>query len=147
MSKTKRNYEIYLIVDGNFDDSVIDEIIGKYENWMKKNHVEIKNTDRIGRRRLAYQIRRKLNGYYICFEIMAPTETVTKLERNFKLDENIMRYLCVFMSKRELNEKDQYMKKRAAYIAKIEAEAKEKAAQKNEENAESVNAGNKKSIQ
>ena len=78
---------------------------------------------------------------------MAPTETVTKLERNFKLDENIMRYLCVFMSKRELNEKDQYMKKRAAYIAKIEAEAKEKAAQKNEENAESVNAGNKKSIQ
>lgn len=130
MDKAKRNYEIYIIVDGNFEDPTVEEIISKYEKLLVKNKAEIINIDRIGRRRLAYPIRKKVNGYYICFEVLAPADVVGKLEKTFKIDENILRHLSVYMSKNDLKEKNEYFVKKAATLAAFEAqkEAEEKAA-------------------
>lgn len=128
----KKHYETYIIVDGNYEDNVIEEIIKKYEAFFKKNDVEIKNIDRIGRRRMAYQIKKKQNGFYVCFEIIASATVIAKLERTYKLDENIIRYLTIIMDKKTLKEKDDYLKKKtmmaeaAAKEAKAAAEAAEK---------------------
>jgi len=109
----KKHYETYIIVDGNYEDNVIEEIIKKYEAFFKKNEVEIKNVDRIGRRRMAYQIKKKQNGFYVCFEIIASATVIAKLERTYKLDENIIRYLTIIMDKKTLKEKDDYLKKKS----------------------------------
>lgn len=109
----KKHYESYIIVDGNYEDNVIEEIIKKYEAFFKKNEVEIKNVDRIGRRRMAYQIKKKQNGFYVCFEIIASATVIAKLERTYKLDENIIRYLTIIMDKKTLKEKDDYLKKKS----------------------------------
>ncbi len=122
MDKVKRNYEIYIIVDGNFDDATIEGITTKYENFMKKNGTEILNIDRIGRRRLAYPIRKKVNGFYTCFEVIAPSDVVGKLEKNFRIDENILRHLAIHMSATDLKEKQDYLKKKALTLARLEAE-------------------------
>lgn len=122
---TKRHYESYIILDGNFEDSAVEEIIKKYENLLTKNKVEIKNIDRIGRRRLAYQIKRKQNGFYICFEYIAEPDFTMKLERTYKLDENILRYLTIIMSKNELKSKENYLKKKAMILQNMEAEKQE----------------------
>jgi len=122
---TKRHYESYIIVDGNLEDSVVEEIVTKYESFFKKNEVEIKNTDRIGRKRLAYQIKNKQNGFYVCYEIISQPDLISKLERAYKLDEDILRYLTIFMSKRTLKEKEEHMKKKALMKAKFEEEKKE----------------------
>lgn len=121
----KKHYETYIIVDGNYEDNVIEEIIKKYEAFFLKNEVEIKNLDRIGRRRMAYQIKKKQNGYYICFEIIASATVIAKLERAYKLDENIIRYLTIIMDKKTLKEKDDYLKKKTmmAEVAAREAKA------------------------
>lgn len=120
----KKHYESYIIIDGNYEDNVIEDIIKKYDAFFKKNDVEIKNVDKIGRRRMAYAIKKKQNGYYICFEIMASPEVIAKLERMYKLDENILRYLSIIMDKKTLKEKDDYLKKKS----RIAAEAAEKEA-------------------
>lgn len=122
---TKRHYESYIILDGNFEDSAIEEIIKKYENLLTKNKVEIKNIDKIGRRRLAYQIKRKQNGFYICFEYIAEPDFTIKLERAYKLDENILRYLTIIMSKNELKSKENYLKKKAMILQNLETEKQE----------------------
>lgn len=127
----KKHYESYIIVDGNYEDNVIEEIIKKYEAFFKKNEVEIKNVDKIGRRRMAYAIRKKQNGFYICFEVIASPQVIAKLERTYKLDENILRYLSVIMDKKTIKEKEDYLKKKSI----MAAEAAEREA-KNVENAE-----------
>ena len=125
----KNHYETYIIVDGNYEDTVIEEIIKKYEAFFKKNEVEIKNIDRIGRRRMAYQIQKKQNGFYVCFEIISDATVIAKLERTYKLDENILRYLTIIMDKKTLKEKEDYLKKKsimaeaAAQEVKAAAEA------------------------
>lgn len=126
---SKKHYETYIIVDGNFEDAAIEEIITKYDALLKKNEAEIKLTDRIGRRKLAYQIKGKLNGYYICFEFAADPTVIAKLERAYKLDDNIMRYLTVTLDKKTLSEKADYLKKRAIHQAALET-AKEEEAKK-----------------
>jgi small subunit ribosomal protein S6 len=121
----KKHYESYIIVDGNYEDNVIEEIIKKYDAFFKKNEVDIKNIDKIGRRRMAYQIKKKQNGFYICFELIAKPEIIAKLERTYKLDENIIRTLTIEMDKKTLKEKDDYLKKRTMMAeAAIERENK-----------------------
>ena len=120
-----KNYETYIIVDGNLEDNVIEDIITKYESLLKKNGVEIKNIEKIGRKRLAYSIKKKQNGFYICYEIISDPDYISKLERIYKLDENVLRYLTIYMSKKTINEKDEYLKKRAVMAAKYDAEKKE----------------------
>jgi small subunit ribosomal protein S6 len=121
MDNVKRNYEIYIIVDGNFEDPTVEEIISKYEKLMVKNGTEIINIDRMGRRRLAYPIKKKVNGYYICFEVLAPADVVGKLEKTFRIDENILRNLAIVMSKKDLKDKQEYFVKKAATLAAFEA--------------------------
>jgi small subunit ribosomal protein S6 len=118
----KNHYESYIIVDGNYEDNVIEEIIKKYDAFFKKNEVEIKNIDRIGRRRMAYQIKKKQNGFYICFELIAGPEVIAKLERMYKLDENIIRYLTIIMDKKTLKEKDDYLRKKTMLAEAAEKE-------------------------
>lgn len=121
----KKNYEAYIIFDGNLDDSKIEELLTKYENLFKKNNVDIKNIDRIGRRRLAYSIQGKLNGYYVCFEMLSPPDYIVKLERTYKLDEEVLRHLTIYMDKKTLGEKEDYLKKKALFAEKLELEKKE----------------------
>ncbi len=136
---SKKHYETYIIVDGNFEDAAIEEIVNKYDALLKKNEAEIKLTDRIGRRKLAYAIKGKLNGYYICFEFVAEPTVIALLERAYKLDDNIMRYLTVTLDKKTLSEKADYLKKRAIHQAALES-AKEEEAKKTAESEASVEA-------
>lgn len=61
---------------------------------------------------MAYQIKKKQNGFYICFELIAKPEIIAKLERTYKLDENVIRYLTIIMDKKTLKEKDDYLRKK-----------------------------------
>jgi small subunit ribosomal protein S6 len=122
---SKKFYESYIIIDGNLEDTAIEEEIKKYESLLLKNDVEIVNIDRMGRKRLAYAIKKRLNGYYVAFEILAPSGVISKIERTYILDENILRYLTIFVSARTQKEKDEHFKNKALLQSKYE-EAKEK---------------------
>lgn len=117
---TKRYYESYLIFDGNLEDAGIEDEIKKYENLLLKNEIEILKIDRMGRKRLAYPIKKRQNGYYVCFEISSPTNLISKIERAYVLDENILRYLTIYMSSKALKEKDEHLKNRAIIQSKFE---------------------------
>ncbi len=122
---TKKLYESYIIIDGTLEDAAVDEEVKKYESFLTKNEIEIVNIQSIGRKRLAYPIKKKSNGFYVCFEILAPAGIIPKIERSYKLDDNILRYLTIFVSPRTKNEKTEHFKNKAIMQSKYE-EAKEK---------------------
>ena len=128
---SKRYYESYIIIDGNLEDTAIDEEITKYESFFRKNEIEINNLERMGRKRLAYQIKKKQNGFYVCFQITAPPQTISKLERTYKLDENILRYLTVYMSPKTIREKEDHLKNKAIIQSKYEETKNNLAASEN----------------
>jgi len=59
------------------------------------NGAEIEKTDEIGERDLAYEIKKKKRGKYALFTIKADPAKITVLDRIFKLNANLLKYLFV----------------------------------------------------
>ena len=62
---------------------------------VSSNNGEIKGQEYWGLRNLAYKIRKNRKGHYTMFHIDAPSSTIEELERNMRLNEDILRYLTV----------------------------------------------------
>lgn len=103
----KQFYDSTFIVNAGIDDEQIEHTIRLVEETITKNGGEIITLDRIGRRRLAFPIAKKHNGFYVAIEFMAEGKIIDKVERVYQLDENILRYLTIKLNKRQLEAKRQ----------------------------------------
>ena len=102
MQSTKRLYETTFIVNASLDDAQIEAGIGRVQDVITKNGGTITAMNRWGRKRLAYAISKKTTGYYVNIEFDAPGSMIALLERSYQLDELILRYLTVRLSKNAL---------------------------------------------
>ena len=66
---------------------------------VSSNSGEIKRQEYWGLRNLAYKIRKNRKGHYTMFHIEAPASTIEELERNMRLNEDILRYLTLKIDK------------------------------------------------
>jgi small subunit ribosomal protein S6 len=102
MPEVRRVYETTFIVNASLDDHQIDGVIEKVKEVITKSTGEIRELVKWGRKRFAYTIKKKNNGFYVVIEFMAPGDTIAKLERHYFLDENILRYITLVLDKRAL---------------------------------------------
>ncbi|MEO5928528.1 MAG: 30S ribosomal protein S6 [Candidatus Kapaibacterium sp.] len=115
-----RHYETTIIINGMLEEETINQVVTKTTEFITRNGGEIKNADHWGRRRLAYPINKKNNGYYIQFTIDGPGALVHQMERFYQLEEHIIRHLTLQLEDTDLKNREE-MKNRM--IAEAEAEA------------------------
>ncbi len=94
-----RTYESVVIVNAALEDEQIDSTIAHLQEAIKSHGGELIEVDKWGRKRLAYPIQKAKSGYYVIFRFNAPTDILSTLERNYRLDENIIRYLTIVLDK------------------------------------------------
>ena len=88
-------YEAMYIVTPEMEDEAIKGVIEKFSGIITANGGEIAKTDEWGRKKLAYPIDYKTEGYYVLVNFAAAPELPRELERNFRNDESILRYMVV----------------------------------------------------
>lgn len=88
-------YEAMYIVTPEMEDEAINGVIEKFSGIITANGGEIEKTDEWGRKKLAYPIDYKTEGYYVLVNFAAAPELPRELERNFRNDESILRYMVV----------------------------------------------------
>ena len=88
-------YEVMYVIDAALEDSARIELIDRFSDLVKKNGGEIDRVDEWGKRRLAYAINYKTEGYYVLMYIKAPSELPKELERNFQINESVLRYMVI----------------------------------------------------
>ncbi len=120
MEQVKRLYETTFIVNASLEDAQIESAIGHAGEAITRNGGEIVALNKWGRKRLAYPIQKKNNGFYVNIEFRAPGPVLGQLERVFLLDENILRFLTVQIDKRILKARAQAAAKAAAAAAQAE---------------------------
>ena len=86
-------YETIYIVKQDLDNKALKDLEQKYENLLKLNKAIIEYKENWGLRNLAYKIQKYKKGYYFMVVFNGEKETVSELERNFRIDENIIRFL------------------------------------------------------
>ena len=87
-------YEAMYVITPELEDEAVKGIIEKYTGIITANGGEIDKVDEWGRRRLAYPINYKTEGYYV-LTTFAASELPRELERNLNNDEGILRFLVV----------------------------------------------------
>ena len=88
-------YEVMYVIDPALEDSARIELIDRFSDLVVKNGGEVDRVDEWGKRRLAYAIQYKTEGYYVLMYIKAPAELPREIERNMQISDSILRYLTV----------------------------------------------------
>ena len=88
-------YEVMYVVDAALEDSARNELINRFNELVVKNGGEVERVDEWGKRRLAYAINYKTEGYYVLMYIKAPADLPKELERNFQISDKILRSLII----------------------------------------------------
>ena len=102
MDTSKKIYETTFIVNASLDDAQVDAVIGRVQDTITKNGGEISSVNKWGRKRLAYAINKKTNGFYVNIEFAAPASLLALLERSYQLDEMLLRYLTIRLDSKAL---------------------------------------------
>jgi small subunit ribosomal protein S6 len=86
-----RAYELMVIIDAELDDDVIDAQVTRVADLVGQRGGEVKSQNRWGRRRFAYEINHKLEGYYVVYEFVGGSG-LDQLERALRLADEIVRH-------------------------------------------------------
>ena len=113
-----RTYEIMFIVDPNMSDDEIDQLNSQVESLVTGAGGKVENIEKMGRRKLAYEIQRHKEGIYVLFTVAADGDIVKEVERRFRVMDPVLRYLTVRV---DLEEKK---------LEKVRAERQRKAARR-----------------
>ncbi len=96
------HYESVVIINASLEDAQVEQTIANIQESITTNGGEITDTENWGRKRLAYNINKAKTGYYLITRFTAPTEAIKKFERALRLDENVIRYMTIVLSKKDL---------------------------------------------
>ena len=90
-----RTYEVMYIIDPAADADKITSLNETISQLIEKEGGTIVRMDDIGRRNLAYPIKKNREGYYMLFEIDGSGQEILELERRMRVNDLIMRYITV----------------------------------------------------
>ena len=97
-----RRYETVYIFDSVLEEPAITEKLNRFHALLTKDGKgSMTNVSHWGKRTLAYKIRKKDTGYFVVAEFQAMGELLPEYERVVKLDEGVLRYMCVEASREQ----------------------------------------------
>ena len=96
-------YEHTIIARQDVSPSQLKQIEEKYSKIVEKLDGDIVQLENWGLMNLSYLIKKNKKGNYIHFKIKADGKTISELEKNEKIDKNLLRYLTVKVKKFDLN--------------------------------------------
>jgi len=90
-----RLYESTAILNAALEDADVEVATKRITDFITENGGKLVEVNKWGRRRLAYPINKKFNGYYVYMVFEAPASMLPLLERFYVLDENTLRHLTL----------------------------------------------------
>ena len=111
-----RNYEIMFIVNPNAAEEEIDKINTQLESIITSGGGKVEKIEKMGKRRLAYEVDRHREGYYVLFVTTANGDIIKECERRLRVMDAVIKYITVRTDEegRKLEKIKRYRQKRAA---------------------------------
>ena len=87
-------YESIIIIGQNVEEEGIKALISKFTDLINTEG-KVSNVNEIGLRKLAYEIGKNREGYYVVFEFEAKPELIVELERNYRIIDEVIKFITV----------------------------------------------------
>ncbi len=102
-----RKYETIFISNSDLQEKRQKDLFEKAQNVITQQGGAIIDFDEWGNKKLAYEIKKKSHGFYVCMTYAGNGEIVDELERIFRLDDNIMKFMTILKNEVVDLEKEQ----------------------------------------
>jgi small subunit ribosomal protein S6 len=124
-----RRYETVAIIDPEIQEENRQPVFQRIQDIIHQDNGFLVELDEWGTKKLAYEIKSKPRGFYVCINYCGTGPTVDELERFFRIDDRVLKFLTVML------EEDIDLEKIKAEVAQAEAERQEREAQRAAEEA------------
>ena len=101
MDEIKRSYEVMFIVRPDVEEADLDKLIEGFSGNVTNGGGEIKSVEKMGRRRLAYTVRKFNDGFYVLLTIGAVGSLIGEIERRLRVSEQVIKFITVRMDEEE----------------------------------------------
>ncbi len=88
-------YESVIIINPSLDEQGIKDVITKFTDLINNNNGKVENVDEMGKRKLAYEIKKQSEGYYVVYTFEANPEFIKELERIYRITDSIMKFITI----------------------------------------------------
>jgi small subunit ribosomal protein S6 len=96
-----RTYEIMFIVRPDVEEADLDKLIEGFSANITSGGGEIKTVEKMGRRRLAYTVKKFNDGFYVLLNVAAPGNLIAEIERRLRVSEPVIKFITVRMDEEE----------------------------------------------
>jgi len=91
----RRDYELGFILNPEVSEEQSNAILERIRQIVTTHDGEVVRINQWGRRRLAYPIEHQRDGFYVFFDMILTPETVSELDRNLKVTEEVLRHIII----------------------------------------------------
>jgi small subunit ribosomal protein S6 len=97
----QRSYEVMFIVRPDMEEADVDKLIAGLEHTITQGGGTVKSTEKLGRRKLSYMVRKFADGNYVLLVIQAEGSLVAEVERRLRVTEPVIKFITVRMDEEE----------------------------------------------
>ena len=90
----KNKYESVIIVNPNLEEESVKNLIKKFSDLINTDGT-VASVEEMGKRKLAYEIKKQKEGFYIVFKFEAKPELISELERNYRITDEVMKFIVI----------------------------------------------------
>jgi small subunit ribosomal protein S6 len=87
-------YESVVIIDPSVDEEKVKELSQKFTDLINKDG-KVEKVEELGKKRLAYEVKKNKEGYYIVFNFEANPILIAELERNYRIIDEVIKFITV----------------------------------------------------
>ncbi len=87
-------YESVIIVNPNLDEAGIKAIEEKFTGLINENG-KVESVEKVGKRKLAYEIKKQAEGFYMIFNFESKPTAIAELERIYRITDDVMKYIVI----------------------------------------------------
>ena len=95
-----KNYELMAIFKPNLDGEEVDKLIDKIGSVITEFGGKVESVDKVGRKKLAYEIQNFRDGYFSTTIMSLPADKVAEFKRQLRLNDNILRTMFLEVSQK-----------------------------------------------
>lgn len=88
-------YECMVLIDPTFSETDIDKLVAKVEEQIQKSGSVLDTTNRWGKRRLAYEIKKVHEAFYVLFNYKANSQFNVELDKSLKFTNGVLRHMII----------------------------------------------------
>lgn len=87
-------YESVIIINPSVEEEGMKVLIQKFTDLINKNG-KVEKVDELGKKKLAYEVKKNKEGYYVVFYFEAEPQSIAELERNYRITDEVIKFIVV----------------------------------------------------